>query len=525
MAAGINRYYVSLDSSATVPGIAGTVADEDLIVYDRATSTWAMYFDASDVGISTSDLEDFAVRADGSVLMSFSSAFNVPGLTGGPDGTLVDDSDIVLFTPTSTGTTTAGAFSFYFDGSDVGLESTSELLDGIHELVDGTTTRLLLSTTGTASGAGLAGDDEDVLLFTPTALGSITAGTFSTHFDGSDVGLTSGNDDLDAISVDTNGDLLYSTSGDNTVPGTLNEDINRFTGTYGATTTGSALLQLALAPLGIATTNNLDGLQTRADGDAGGSGPVAGDDSATTSEDTAVTVDVAANDTDPDGNLNPASVTITVPAANGTATPNGTGGITYTPAANFNGTNIFTYRICDTTSLCATAAVTDHRDGRRRPAGCCGRPGFHRRGDGRDRRRGRQRLGPGRRPGPGWRHRHHGAGQRHRHPQRERHGHLPARQWPQRHRHLHVSHLRHHRPLRDGRRHRHRRRHRPLLRLTRQQRHGRRRRQRPRRGPHRLRPGGRRLVVVLRRLRRGHQHQRPRGLPRPRRRQHPHVVL
>ena len=102
-----------------------------------------------------------------------------------------------------------------------------------------------------------------MLLFTPTTLGTSTAGTFSIHFDGSDVGLTSGNDDLDAIGVDTNGDLLYSTSGDNTVPLTRDEDINRFTGTYGPTTSGTATLELALASIGIATTNDIDGLHTR----------------------------------------------------------------------------------------------------------------------------------------------------------------------------------------------------------------------------------------------------------------------
>ena len=253
----VNRYYVSLDSNGTVAG-AGSVRDEDIIVYDPATSSWAMYFDASDVGISTSDLEDFHVRADGSILMSFSSALNVPGLTGGPDGTLVDDSDIVLFTPTSTGATTSGTFSFYFDGSDVGLAANSERLDGIHELSDGT---LLVSTTGSVSVPGLSGADEDILWFSPSSTGAITTGTWiGLYFDGSDVGLTSSNDDLDAIVVDANGDLLYSTVGDNTVPGTLDEDINRFTGTYGANTSGTATLELALASLGIATSNDVDGL-------------------------------------------------------------------------------------------------------------------------------------------------------------------------------------------------------------------------------------------------------------------------
>lgn len=89
--------------------------------------------------------------------------------------------------------------------------------------------------------------------------------------------------------------------------------------------------------------------------------PVAVDDSASTPPGTALEINVAANDTDPDGNLNPASVTITQGAANGTVTcndPAKPGFCTYTPNAGFTGTDTFTYRICDTTGVCDTAVVT-----------------------------------------------------------------------------------------------------------------------------------------------------------------------
>jgi len=86
--------------------------------------------------------------------------------------------------------------------------------------------------------------------------------------------------------------------------------------------------------------------------------PVANNDTASTPEDNAVIINVAANDTDVDGNLDPTSVSVTAPPANGTATPNGNGTVTYTPNANFNGTNTFQYQICDTNSACATATVT-----------------------------------------------------------------------------------------------------------------------------------------------------------------------
>ena len=46
--------------------------------------------------------------------------------------------------------------------------------------------------------------------------------------------------------------------------------------------------------------------------------------------------------------------------ANGTAVDNGDGTITYTPDANWFGTDTFTYQVCDngTPSLCDTATVT-----------------------------------------------------------------------------------------------------------------------------------------------------------------------
>ncbi len=90
--------------------------------------------------------------------------------------------------------------------------------------------------------------------------------------------------------------------------------------------------------------------------------PVAGDDSATTPAGTPVTINVAANDTDPNGNLNPASATTTCTGCttptNGTLTNNANGTFTYTPTTGFTGTDSFTYQICDTLNACDTATVT-----------------------------------------------------------------------------------------------------------------------------------------------------------------------
>jgi hypothetical protein len=199
--------------SSTTRGTAGAVrfADEDILVYNNTSGTWAMFFDGSDVGV-TKDLSAFTLEDSGAILMSFNAALNVPGV-----GT-VDDSDIVRFVPTSTGGSTSGTFELYFDGSDVGLSTNREDIDALHLLPDG---RLLLSTTGAYSVSGASGADEDLLIFDPSSLGDSTAGSWSLYFDGSDVNL-GGNSTEDVFGVwfDNSTSFIYlSTRGPFSVSG------------------------------------------------------------------------------------------------------------------------------------------------------------------------------------------------------------------------------------------------------------------------------------------------------------------
>ncbi|RNM20715.1 tandem-95 repeat protein [Dickeya undicola] len=83
--------------------------------------------------------------------------------------------------------------------------------------------------------------------------------------------------------------------------------------------------------------------------------PVAGADTATTDEDTPVTVDVLANDLDADGN----PLTLTAASAgNGTVVINPDGTLTYTPNANFNGTDTVTYTVSDGAGGVTTGTLT-----------------------------------------------------------------------------------------------------------------------------------------------------------------------
>lgn len=87
--------------------------------------------------------------------------------------------------------------------------------------------------------------------------------------------------------------------------------------------------------------------------------PVAVGDSASTVEDVATLIAVTNNDTDIDGSVDGATVAVVAAPANGTAVSNGSGGITYTPAPDFNGDDSFTYRVRDNGgALSNTATVS-----------------------------------------------------------------------------------------------------------------------------------------------------------------------
>ena len=83
--------------------------------------------------------------------------------------------------------------------------------------------------------------------------------------------------------------------------------------------------------------------------------PVANDDTATTEENTAVQIQVLANDTDINGDL--LSVSSVGTSNNGSVAIGNDGNIQYTPDEGFSGNDSFTYTISDG-ELSDTATVT-----------------------------------------------------------------------------------------------------------------------------------------------------------------------
>jgi IPT/TIG domain-containing protein len=246
------QWYLSLAQNGSAGGV--TSRDEDILSFDG--TSFQMFFDGSDVGVGSRDVDAFALLDADSLLLSFDAALTIPGLG------LVDDSDIVRFNATSLGTTTAGRFKRYFDGSDVGLTTGSEDIDEIERLPNG---RLLISTTGAVTAGRVHGGDEDLLRFRPSSLGGNTSGRWTMYFDGSDVGLaTTYGEDVDGASV-ADGKVYLSTLGNFAVPGRSgrNEDIFTCNPTSLGGTTGctwSAALAFDGSAFGLGA-NNLDAIE------------------------------------------------------------------------------------------------------------------------------------------------------------------------------------------------------------------------------------------------------------------------
>jgi len=247
--------YTSFDAAGTVGGIA--FANDDVVGYNG--TSWGMVFDGSDVGAGgAGSLDAIAMIDADSFLFSFTAARTLPGIAG-----TVDDSDIVRFDASSLGATTAGTFSMYFDGSDVGLTADSEDIDALELNGAG---RLLISTNGAATVNGTSVVGQDLLRFTPMTLGTATSGTWAVYFDGSDVGLTTGGENVDAL-ANGNGFLYLSTTGAFAVPGRSgqNEDVFRCDATSTGPSTActwSSTLTFDGSVFGLAALN-LEGYERR----------------------------------------------------------------------------------------------------------------------------------------------------------------------------------------------------------------------------------------------------------------------
>jgi hypothetical protein len=209
-----------------------SAADEDIVRWNGGSS-FELLFDGSDVGLSSVSIDAIAVIDANEILLSFAESTSISGLG------VVENSDILLFSATSLGSATSGAFSIYLDGTDIGLTDAGENVDGLEYIVDSSAPlgfRVLISTADSFAVTGASGSDEDVFEFTPTMTGANTLGSSLFYFDGSDVGLTTS--DVDGLAR-TASSLYVSLLNDASVRSPLfgNEDVLACIGlTTGSTT-------------------------------------------------------------------------------------------------------------------------------------------------------------------------------------------------------------------------------------------------------------------------------------------------
>ncbi|MGF1525007.1 MAG: beta strand repeat-containing protein, partial [Leptolyngbyaceae cyanobacterium] len=247
------------------------------------------------------------------------------------DTVFTNDSDIdsttltaTLLTDVSDGSLTLnadGSFSYTPDANFNGTDSfTYQISDG--DLTDTATVSLTVNPV----------NDDPTAVDNTTSTPENTAVVIDVLSNDSDVD----GDSLTTTAVGTAGNGSASINPDGTV--TYTPDAG-FSGTDSFTYTisdGNGGTDTAAVTVTVSATANQD--------------PVANDDSFSTDEDTDLSGDVFADngngaDSDPDGDTLTATVLSDV--SNGSLTLNGDGSFSYTPDANFNGTDSFTYQISD----------------------------------------------------------------------------------------------------------------------------------------------------------------------------------
>ncbi len=248
--------YLSSSSSGSVGGVS--FADADILTYDLTTGAWSMLFDGSDVGVSV-DVDAFFLDSDGSILLSLGSDTSLAGLGAVDDAdilrfiptqlgatttgsftllldgsdvgldTLGEDidvigrsadghlfvstantwsvpglsgsaSDLILFTAATLGDVTAGGWSLYFDGSDVGLgDGANTFYENVDAAwLDAATGDLYLAAYGDfTTGGGFGGDQDDIVRCAAATLGEATSCTWHFHWNGAEHGF--GGENIDGL--------------------------------------------------------------------------------------------------------------------------------------------------------------------------------------------------------------------------------------------------------------------------------------------------------------------------------------
>ena len=173
---------LGFSAAQTITGL-GTAAPQDLVRftpaslgYNNTTGTFAWFFDGSDVGLTTvaEAIDALWIDAEGKLYISTTGTGVVPADSALPAGAKVtfQDEDVLRFTPRTTGATTAGTWSLYWNPTAI-TGMSAEDINGYWEdpaTGDRYVTILGSFAVGNAAyGGRFTGNGKTILRFTPNA--------------------------------------------------------------------------------------------------------------------------------------------------------------------------------------------------------------------------------------------------------------------------------------------------------------------------------------------------------------------
>jgi CSLREA domain-containing protein len=183
-------------------------------------------------------------NADRLLFVSSTSSVIVSGIRA-------NDEDILAYNRAT------GVWTLIFDGSDIGITGDVDAF----AFLDNDALLLSLDAPATLPGIG-AVDDSDIVQFTPTQLGTVTAGSFALWLDGSDVGLSDDAEDIDVIDFTPDGRLLVSPSDGFAVGALTGRDEDLFVlnnPRFGENSSGDWALYLDGSDVGVASGRDING--------------------------------------------------------------------------------------------------------------------------------------------------------------------------------------------------------------------------------------------------------------------------
>ena len=341
------NYEVKTSYSLTVTASETTDKDGGTITTPNTTD--------QNITVSVNDINDAAVItasgdsiAEGTATVS-GTATHTDADTNNADNTFTAVADVVATYGTYL-VTTAGAWTYTLDSTNATIDALGEGQSTTDTVTitaqDGTTKDITITINGTNDAAVISG----------TTTGAVTE----------DAATTTATGTLTHTDVDANNDANVFTA-----VSTATDSANGY-GTYTVTTGGawtytldntnttvSALAASATATDSFAVTAEDGTSQTVTVTITGANdAPVTVADTVTISEDALATIiSVLDNDTDVDTG-DTLSIAAKTNGSNGTVTDNGDGTVSYTPNANFNGTDTFQYRATDGTDQSELTTVT-----------------------------------------------------------------------------------------------------------------------------------------------------------------------